>query len=181
MPGLRLTVTQEKTPVEQALDLFLYAPVGLAVIARDELPKLVDRGRRQLTDQVTVARTVGQIAVGQGQRQMEKVVRQAGRRLSELGLVPDPWPQEAEARARPPAPASPEPGSGPSRAADAATGASSEQLAIPGYDALSAPQVVQRLAGLSPDELEAVRAYEAATRGRRTILNRIAQLQSPPS
>jgi hypothetical protein len=37
---------------------------------------------------------------------------------------------------------------------------------------------VQRLAGLSPDELEAVRAYETATRGRKTILSRVAQLQS---
>jgi hypothetical protein len=52
-------------------------------------------------------------------------------------------------------------------------------LAIPGYDALSASHVVQRLAGLAADELEAVRTYEAATRGRRTILNRIAQLQAP--
>jgi hypothetical protein len=51
-------------------------------------------------------------------------------------------------------------------------------LAIPGYDALSASQVVQRLAGLADDELEAVRTYEAATRGRRTVLNRIAQLQA---
>ncbi|MGH9154235.1 MAG: hypothetical protein ACRD03_18040, partial [Acidimicrobiales bacterium] len=51
-------------------------------------------------------------------------------------------------------------------------------LAIPGYDSLSAPHVVQRLDGLSGDELEAVRAYEAAHRARKTILGRIAQLQS---
>jgi hypothetical protein len=50
-------------------------------------------------------------------------------------------------------------------------------LAIPGYDSLSASQVVQRLAGLAADELEAVRTYEAATRGRRTILARVSQLQ----
>jgi hypothetical protein len=30
---------------------------------------------------------------------------------------------------------------------------------------------------LSPEELEAVRAYEAGRRGRKTILNKIAQLQ----
>jgi hypothetical protein len=53
-----------------------------------------------------------------------------------------------------------------------------QDLAIPGYDALSASQVVQRLDGLSAGELEEVRAYELATRGRRTILNKIAQLQS---
>jgi hypothetical protein len=54
---------------------------------------------------------------------------------------------------------------------------SADHLAIPGYDSLSASQVVPRLAGLDPDELEAVREYEAATRGRRTILSRIAALQ----
>ena len=51
-------------------------------------------------------------------------------------------------------------------------------LAITDYDSLSASQVVTRLPGLTLDELEAVRAYEAAHRGRKTILNKVAQLQS---
>jgi hypothetical protein len=50
-------------------------------------------------------------------------------------------------------------------------------LAIPDYDSLAASQVVPRLAGLTGDELESVRAYESAHRGRTTILTRIAQLQ----
>jgi len=49
-------------------------------------------------------------------------------------------------------------------------------LAIPGFDTLSASQVVQRLDGLSRTELVAVRAYETSTRGRRTILSRVDQL-----
>ena len=49
-------------------------------------------------------------------------------------------------------------------------------LGIPGFDTLSASQVVQRLAGLDRTELVAVRAYEAASRGRRTILSRVDQL-----
>ena len=49
-------------------------------------------------------------------------------------------------------------------------------LAIPGFDTLSASQVVQRLDGLSRSELVAVRAYETAGRGRRTILSRVDQL-----
>ncbi len=51
-----------------------------------------------------------------------------------------------------------------------------ESLAIPGYDSLSASQVVQRLEGLSSPELEEVRAHEAAHRQRRTILHRVEQL-----
>ena len=51
-------------------------------------------------------------------------------------------------------------------------------LAIPGYDALSASQVVERLAGLPEQDLDEVRGYEAAHRNRRTILGKIDQLRS---
>jgi hypothetical protein len=53
------------------------------------------------------------------------------------------------------------------------------ERAIHGYRSLAASQVVARLAGLSREELAAVREYEEATRRRRTILNRIAQLEHP--
>jgi hypothetical protein len=54
--------------------------------------------------------------------------------------------------------------------------ASTAGLPIPGYDALSASQVVERLIGLAPDELDAVHAYETSHRQRRTILGKIEQL-----
>jgi hypothetical protein len=54
--------------------------------------------------------------------------------------------------------------------------ASRAGLPIPGYDALSASQVVERLIGLAPDELDAVHAYETSHRQRRTILGKIEQL-----
>ncbi|HEY5250099.1 MAG TPA: hypothetical protein VIJ09_00460 [Acidimicrobiales bacterium] len=57
-----------------------------------------------------------------------------------------------------------------------ADGSVAGSLAIPGYDSLSASQVVQRLAGLSRAELIEVRAHEQAQRHRRTILNRVEQL-----
>jgi hypothetical protein len=49
-------------------------------------------------------------------------------------------------------------------------------LAIPEYDQLSASQVVERLDGLTATELDEVRAYELAHRGRSTILGKIVQL-----
>lgn len=52
----------------------------------------------------------------------------------------------------------------------------SSVLPIPGYDALSASQVVERLVGLGPEELDAVHQYEASHRQRRTILGKIEQL-----
>ena len=54
--------------------------------------------------------------------------------------------------------------------------APSAGLPIPGYDALSASQVVERLVGLAPEELDAVHRYEASHRQRRTILGKIEQL-----
>ena len=51
-------------------------------------------------------------------------------------------------------------------------------LAIPGYDALSASQVVDRLMGLERSELDAVREYEVSHRNRRTILGKIDQLSA---
>ena len=53
-----------------------------------------------------------------------------------------------------------------------------ETLAIPDYESLSASQVVPRLESLTGDELEAIRQYENGNRARRTILNKIAQLQA---
>ncbi len=71
-----------------------------------------------------------------------------------------------------------EPTSSNGEAADAGA-AQPDDLPIPGYDALSASQVVQRLSGLADDELDAVRGYEAAHRNRRTILGKIEQLATP--
>ena len=42
-------MSEKKTRLEQALDLFVYAPLGLALTAREELPRLVEKGRQQLT------------------------------------------------------------------------------------------------------------------------------------
>ncbi len=171
----------EKSALDRALDLFVFAPLGLAVAARDALPELIDKGRQQLSGQVTTARMMGEMAVAQGQREADKAISQVTQRLAGLKLFPDgrrsPSPAGPEERASSTAGAEARPEAGP-RAGPQPT-VTADDLAIPGYDSLSAPQVVQRLAGLSSEELELVRQYEAATRHRKTILTRISQLQSP--
>jgi hypothetical protein len=57
-----------------------------------------------------------------------------------------------------------------------AAGSGEPDLAIAEYDDLSASQVVDRLDGLRPDDLEAIRAYEVTHRARATILGKIEQL-----
>jgi len=55
---------------------------------------------------------------------------------------------------------------------------------IPGYDDLSASQVIQLLVELDPVGLRVIESHEQAHRGRRTILNRITQLTAgaePPA
>ena len=154
----------EKSPLEQALDLLVYAPLGLAVTARTQLPDMVAKGRAQIEGQVTVARFIGQFAVKQGKVEVEK-------RLKVFSPAPEPEPAPAPVVEPGPVTAETAPALAQAPAPPAA------DLAIPGYDALSASQVVQRLAGLAPAELEQVRAYEAAKRGRKTVLTKITQLQ----
>jgi hypothetical protein len=168
-------VTDERNPVDQVIDLFVYAPIGLALSARDELPALVEKGRSRVEGQVAMARVIGQFALAQGQKEAEKLVRQAVERLqgpaSPPAAAPAPEAATAPTPRRAPAPATAPAGR---RRPDL----SDDHLAIPGYDSLSASQVLPRLTGLDRAELEAVRAYESAGRKRRTILNRIEQLQA---
>lgn len=176
-----MTDEERRDAVEAALDLLVYAPLGFALEARGLLPRFVERGKNQ----VTMAKMVGQFAVQQGQieasKRMGPVQEQVEAVLADLGLVPRPTPARPTADAAtatadattdviaPVAAPDPEPEVIPLDPAE---------LAIPDYDSLAASQVVPRLRGLEPDELEAVRAYESAGRGRKTILSRIAQLQA---
>lgn len=160
----------DKRPVDVALDLLVYLPVGLAVSARQLLPALARQGRERLGTQLTQARVVGQFSVEQGRLRASTAFNRARaqgverlERLSGSEPVLPPPPQPAR------------PTSGATRRAT--RGPAGAELAIPGYDSLAASQVLPRLEGLAPDELEAVRAYEAAHRGRKTILGRIDQLQ----
>lgn len=175
-----MTSDRDKTLLDLAADVFVFAPLGAALTAREVVPDLAERGRRTFESQVTMARMIGEFAVRQGRSEIEKAYdrarEQATTTLQTLGVVPPP---AGNGRTPTPAPPPRPPRARPEPAAPAApAGPPVETLAIPDYDSLSASQVVPRLAGLSDDELEAVRAYEAAHRSRKTILNRIGQLTS---
>jgi hypothetical protein len=174
-----VTENDDRTPADQLADLLVYAPIGLFFEAPTLLPKLAEQGRVHTRN----ARLFGQFAVRQGEAEVRR--RLAGFEAQTTGLLralgvlpgdddrgPDGVDSGASDRAasrpdRPPVAIADPPDPGPAVA----------DLAITDYDSLSASQVVTRLPGLTLDELEAVRAYEAAHRGRKTILNKIAQLQ----
>ncbi|MDA8281499.1 MAG: hypothetical protein M0Z63_13990 [Actinomycetota bacterium] len=195
-------MTEHQTPRHVLLDTLVYAPAGLVLTVADELPRLAARGRQLIEGRVTTARIVGQFAVQFARRQAEERLRpqigqfqapaapssrqgpprsraQAGGAASERRSVDGPTAGgsaphttgAAEAAAvAPSAAAIPKPATGPG-SVDGPT-----ILGIPGYDSLSASQVVQRLGGLSTQELARVREHERAGRHRRTILSRIDQI-----
>jgi len=191
----------ERPLSERVLDLFVFLPTGLVVTVAEELPRLADRGRERLGVQVNSARAVGRFAVKAGTSELKRrsdglkrsgstpaggrtgTTRTSGRPSPARPIAPTggapprlrtiPYPPD-----RPAAGASVDATAGappPPRKIDAHI-PDVASLAIPGFDTLSASQVVQRLDGLNRTELVAARAYETSTRGRRTILSRVDQL-----
>jgi hypothetical protein len=175
-------VTDKDNPIERAVELLVYAPIGLAMFAKDTVPTFmkmfVARGQTEVTQRRKTAenqagqyKTIGQMAVKYGgpevRRQAEAAAGTVRKRAEETiaGIA------ATSAPAKPPtARATPTSGS------PASVPSTGDELAIPGYDLLSAPQVIDRLEGLARPDLVAVQLYEAAHRARTTILGKIAQL-----
>jgi hypothetical protein len=172
---------EDKSLVDQAIDLLFYAPVGIAITATEELPELIAKGRSRVATELGNARALGALALAHGQRRAGTLVEQAVRAVvlgggegpASNGAAPGTAPDTPEGTSAPEHRPSAQ-GGGPRPL----TSEGAAALAIPGYDSLSALHVVQRLDGLSADELAAVGCYEESHRGRQTILNRISQLKS---
>ena len=171
-------VSDHKSPVDQALDLLVYAPLGLRArrphpAAQAGRPGPLP-GRRGPLD--------GRARRRQGPEGRlpapDEVQEQALTALADLGLLPN--------GSRPP-PAAPPRRGHPSRPPDAApqgrhgpaptTTAAGADLAIPDYDSLAASQVVPRLDGLSPDGARG----GAGLRGRPTAAARRSSTRSRSS
>jgi hypothetical protein len=183
-------VPDDRPATEQALDLLVYGPIGLAMYVRDTAPSFlklfVARGRSVVGDQrknvegqLGQARSVGEVASAYGGPQVLRLVtdqlanakakaEEAINALGSLtGTADAPGPRAA-----------PSPSATPSSSAAPRAGESGG-LAIRDYDELSASQVVDRLDGLSRPELDAIREYETSHRARNTVLGKIEQLTRP--
>ena len=167
--------------LEALVDLLVYAPLGLALAARELVPELAARGRAAFGTQVEMAKAFQGVARKQGHDEIGKLAERAKEQIgSLLEQVLRSWAAGVDGAGVAPAdaPAPTTARRAPARRTTKASGPGADLLAIPGYDSLSASQVLPLLAGLSPAELEAVRAYEAEHRGRRTVLGRVDQLQA---
>ena len=222
-------MSQQQSPIERAVDLLVFAPIGVAMFAKDTVPTFmkmfVSRGQtelqrqgKSLRDHANQYRAVGKFAVKYGGPEVKRQAEgklDGARRLCEetfTGLIvgrtggggeepaeapaPKAAPAAAKAEPKPAKPAKPKAPAKAAAKADARRGSigngsaagngaaasspapAAPTLAIPEYDQLSASQVVERLEGLTSGELDAVREYELAHRGRNTILGKITQLTS---
>jgi hypothetical protein len=156
----------DRDPLEVARELFVYAPIGAAVRLSKDLPDLIEEGKSKYG----MAKVMGTFAAQQGKRQFEERFRSATQ-----GVWPQP-PAASEAEpTRTPSHETPSAEPTPPVETDAAV---ADDLPIARYDTLSASQVLSHLSSLDAGQRESIAAYERATRKRRTILNRIEQLNA---
>lgn len=152
----------DSNPTDQLVDLFVYAPVGIALEAVDNLPKFIERGRSQVTLGRFVARAAAKKGTSTIESLGERVVHEAGQVIVDvfgIDLTPDSDEDEPVV--------APRPESVPT----------DDDLPIANYDSQAAAQIVKLLVQLSPDEREIIAAHEEAGRGRVTILRKIEQLR----
>ncbi len=156
-------------PVEQLLNLFLYAPIGLLSKGSEALPELVERGRTQASN----ARVIGQFALGATNAKARKSLSDAEAHFQEfLRIVGE--------SARPSSKASESSSSSSSTkkaTAEASVNHGVEDL-IKDYDNLTAAQILPFLAPLGAEQLDRIETYEQSQRARKTVLNRLRQLRS---
>lgn len=192
-----------REPVQSLLDVVFYAPIGAFFHGPAVVAELAERGRAQVAN----ARVLGGVAVERGRNEVAEAASVVQSHLGDLlaaaaraagapmagadDIARGPGSEDQQRSgdeggsgvADNPAQGNAATDDDPVEAAnlrvvaDASTPPAAA-LPIPDYDNLSASQVVPRLDDLAAHELDAVRDYEAAHRGRMTILSRIAQLQA---
>lgn len=148
-------MSDDERLAEQVLDLFVYAPIGLALEARELIPKLADRGRGQVALTRLAGKVAGQRGQGEARKVLDQIVDIVGTVLS--GEAGDPPIHDEELL-------------------DLTD--DDRVLPIDDYDDMSAPELLPFLSPLSDDDLATVLRYEQAHRSRATVINRIRQLQS---
>jgi hypothetical protein len=116
----------------------------------DQVPAAIGRVQRE----IVLARFLGKLAVDQG-------IRELRQRLEGVTIPVDASQIEVPDESQ----------DGGGEQQDAAT------LALADYDHLPASDIVSMLAGLEPDERDAIESYELRGRHRRTILGKLDQLR----
>lgn len=148
-------------PLAWWIDLTFFVPIRLLALLREQWPvytKSLAQTRQATINRAQLARLAAQVVVERAQSAATPPAPGAAE-PAPLSRLPVP---DAEVAATQP---------------DASAVAGAGDLPIPDYESLAAIHVVHRLGTLRTEELEQVRSFEQANRGRRTILAKIEQLQ----
>ncbi len=129
----------------------IYAPIGLALEARELIPKLADRGRGQ----VALTRLAAKVATQHGPGGVDLLLDEVRSVVMTVLGLETTVPTDT-----------------PSASVDDV-----EVLPIEGYQSMSAPDLLEMLEPLSNDDLEALLEFEQEHRARATVINRIQQLR----
>ncbi len=178
----------EQSPIDQLIDLFVYAPVGLLYEYEEVIPKLVKRGKSQ----VQLARFIGQVAVKRGDADpftqlAEGLATLVARQITDIGaaigLAPPTDPAaggaasgrttDRDGRTPPALEIVRSPQSEPSPPPEPAE---EQPLPIARYDELKAKEIVALLDELDAGQLARIRAHEEANRARKTVLGKLDRL-----
>jgi hypothetical protein len=179
-------VSDDKETAERAKEMLVYGPLGLALFLRDSAPQFlrmfvargrseVEQRRRSMGGQLDQVRALGETVAADGGPEVLRLLsngiatlrEKAEEALGALGVTSTEEPAAATEATREVDWVATD-SSAPNR--------DTADLAISGYDDLSASQVVDHLDGLPRADLDAIRDYEASHRARNTILGKIEQL-----
>ena len=165
-----------RSPVDDLVDLLVYAPVGLLYEYDEVLPRLVKRGKSQ----VQLARVIGKMAAERGGPEsvgavVEALANMMAERVTEIGSAIGLAPPIADDEAGAEDPL--ESGSGRGGAtAEPGDDGEPRPLPIAGYDRLTAREIVGLLDELDAGQLARIRAHEEANRARKTVLGKLDRL-----
>jgi len=160
-------VSTQRNPIDQALDIFVFAPLGATIEFWEKMPELAQLGRDRLGAQAPAARMIGEFAVKTGRKKVEEGIdsfANTGRKFAGAPVDPDETAEPDKTTEQDPASPTPPP--------------DDSDLAIDDYDGLPAVQIIPALANISAAERDLIRAHETAGRGRRTILGKLDQLDA---
>ena len=193
----------DDNPLEQLVELLVYAPIGLLYEYPDVLPQLIKRGKSQ----VQLARFAGQLAIRQQQAKagspsgepgptvspdvlldgLARLITEVG---SAIGLAPPQTPtDEPVSDGSPTASAEPDSVEEPQSSVDDISGDNVDveetavaepkpttKLPIANYDSLTAKEIIFLLEDLTVSQLRRVLAYERDNRNRKTVVTKIDRL-----
>ncbi len=184
-----MTDQAEDNPLEQLIELFVYAPIGMLYEYPDVLPQLIKKGRSQ----VQLAKFFGQMATRQRPgsnpsgdaspaQAADVLAKLAARLITEVGSQIGLAPPSGQASSGPSMAVPSEPVAEAESPVDVETDhglpEQTGRLPIARYDELTAKEIIGLLEDLTHNQLIRVRDHETANRNRKTVLAKIDRLAS---